>query len=59
MLKLLLAAAVVVGVIVGAAAYSDQHHATGPVPTGPVQVNVTVQNPLGGGQGGGDQVVVP
>jgi hypothetical protein len=58
-LKLLLAAAVIVGVIIGAAHFSMQHHATGPVQTGPVQVNVTVQDPLGGGQGGGSQIVVP
>jgi hypothetical protein len=60
MVKLLLAAAVIVGVILGAAHFSAAHHASGPVPGGPITVQVTVQNPLGGGQSGGsDQIYVP
>jgi len=48
MLKLLLAAAVIVGVIVGAAHFSTTHSAKGPVPTGPVTIQGTMPNPLGG-----------
>lgn len=59
MVKLLLAAAVIVGVILGAAAFSTAHHATGPVPTWPVVVTVQMPNPLGGGQSGGGTVYVP
>jgi hypothetical protein len=59
MVELLLAAAVIVGVIIGAAKFSTAHHATGPVPTGPVIVPVPVPNPLGGGQSGGDSIYVP
>jgi predicted ribosomally synthesized peptide with SipW-like signal peptide len=60
MLKLLLAAVVIAGVIVGAAAFSARHHSSGPVQTGPVVVTVQVPNPLGGGQSGGnDQTYVP
>ena len=59
MVKLLLAAAVIAGVIVGAAAFSNAHHATGPVPAGPVVVTIAVPNPLGGGQSGGDTIYVP
>jgi hypothetical protein len=61
MTKLLLAAVVVAGVIVGAAAFSARHHTgSAPVQTGPVVVTVQVPNPLGGGQGGGnDQIYVP
>jgi hypothetical protein len=59
MLKLLLAVAVIAGVIFGAAHFSERHHATGPVPGGPVIVQVPVKDPLGGGQSGGDQIYVP
>jgi len=60
MLKLLLAAAVIVGVIVGAAHFSAAHHSNGPVPAGPVVVTVQVPNPLGGGQSSGnDKTYVP
>jgi hypothetical protein len=60
MLKLLLAAAVIAGVIVGAAAVSAHNHSSGPVPAGPVVVTVQMPNPMGGGQSGGnDQVYVP
>jgi hypothetical protein len=59
-LKLVLAAAVIVGIIIGAAKFSAAHHASGPAPGGPVVVREQVPNPLGGGQSsGGDQVVVP
>jgi hypothetical protein len=60
MLKLLLAAAVIAGVIIGAAAFSASHHSTGPIPTGPVVVTVQMPNALGGGQSGGnDQTYIP
>jgi hypothetical protein len=59
MVKLLLAAVVVVGVILGATAFSTAHHATGPVPTGPVVVTVQMPQPLGGGKSGGDSIYVP
>ena len=60
MLKLLLAAAVIAGVIIGAAAFSASHHSNGPIPTGPVVVTVQMPNPIGGGQGGGnDQTYIP
>jgi hypothetical protein len=61
MLKLLLAAAVIAGVIVGAAHFSAAHHSSGPGPGGPTVLQVPVQNPLGGGQqgGGNDKIYVP
>lgn len=59
MLKALLVFGVAIGILLAAAQFMRQHHSTaGPV--GPVQVNVSVPNPLGGSPSGRpDKIVVP
>jgi len=62
MLKLLLALAVVVGIVAGATQVMHRFHSNSPAPAGPVTYHVNVPNPLGGGsvqQGGSGPVVIP
>ena len=60
MFKGLLAFGVAIAILVAAAQFMREHHATVPAPAGPVQVNVTMPNPLGGSpSGGSDKIVVP
>lgn len=60
MFKALLVFGVAIGILLAAAQFMRQHHTSEPMPAGPVQVNVTVPNPLGGSpSGGGDRILVP
>ena len=66
MLKMLLAVAVVVGILIGATQIMHKFHSNSPTgtdtPGAPVVITVKVPNPIGGdsgSQGGGGQLVIP